>query len=319
MENMMNNETETQEAQEEKFVYEVEEDATVAEEKAETSPEKKDEEDRTIVREKSEESEEHENYSKDVQKRINQLTAKRKQALEEAEAAFNFAQQQKNENEQLKQQLSQLNQGYTSEFGNRIESQTAQAKKLYKEAFDAGDAEKMSEASDLMAKLAIENERLRIQKARVDQTRATGDNETKGNVEQNVSQARQTQEKQDLDPKLQKWLDNNSWFGTDMIMTSGARAIHEQLVGQEGFDPSTDDYYTEVSRRMAVEFPHKFKGGQKNTQSVAPASSGRSLKKGGKKTIELTPGQVAFAKKMRIPLEKYAQEVAKIEKQKGVA
>jgi hypothetical protein len=319
MENMMSNETETQEAQEEKFVYEVEEDAPVAEEKAETLPEKKDEEDRTIVREKSEESEEHENYSKDVQKRINQLTAKRKQALEEAEAAFNFAQQQKNENEQLKQQLSQLNQGYTSEFGNRIESQTAQAKKLYKEAFDAGDAEKMSEASDLMAKLAIENERLRIQKARVDQTRATGDNETKGNVEQNVSQARQTQEKQDLDPKLQKWLDNNSWFGTDMIMTSGARAIHEQLVGQEGFDPSTDDYYTEVSRRMAVEFPHKFKGGQKNTQSVAPASSGRSLKKGGKKTIELTPGQVAFAKKMRIPLEKYAQEVAKIEKQKGVA
>jgi hypothetical protein len=316
---MMNNETETQEAQEEKFVYEVEEDAPVAEEKAETLPEKKDEEDRTIVREKSEESEEHENYSKDVQKRINQLTAKRKQALEEAEAAFNFAQQQKNENEQLKQQLSQLNQGYTSEFGNRIESQTAQAKKLYKEAFDAGDAEKMSEASDLMAKLAIENERLRIQKARVDQTRATGDNEAKGNVEQNVSQARQTQEKQELDPKLQKWLENNSWFGTDIVMTSGARAIHEQLVGQEGFDPSTDDYYTEVSRRMAVEFPHKFKGGQKNTQSVAPASSGRSLKKGGKKTIELTPGQVAFAKKMRIPLEKYAQEVAKIEKQKGVA
>ena len=314
----MNNETQTQEVEEEKFVYEVEDDTPVAEEKVETSPEKK-EEDRTIVREKSEEPEELENYSKDVQKRINQLTAKRKQALEEADAAFNFAQQQKSENDQLKQQLSQLNQGYTSEFGNRIESQTAQAKKLYKEAFDAGDAEKMSEASDLMAKLAIENERLRIQKARTEQTRATGNNEEKGNVEQNIPQTRQTAQKQDLDPKLQKWLDNNSWFGTDMIMTSGARAIHEQLVGQEGFDPSTDDYYAEVSKRMATEFPHKFKGGQKNTQSVAPASSGRSLKKGGKKTIELTPGQVAFAKKMRIPLEKYAQEVAKIEKTKGVA
>ena len=315
----MDNETQTQEVEEEKFVYEVEDDTPVAEEKVETSPEKKEEEDRTIVREKSEEPEELENYSKDVQKRINQLTAKRKQALEEAEAAFNFAQQQKSENDQLKQQLSQLNQGYTSEFGNRIESQTAQAKKLYKEAFDAGDAEKMSEASDLMAKLAIENERLRIQKARTEQTRATGNNEEKGNVEQNTPQTRQTAQKQDLDPKLQKWLDNNSWFGTDMIMTSGARAIHEQLVGQEGFDPSTDDYYAEVSKRMATEFPHKFKGGQKNTQSVAPASSGRSLKKGGKKTIELTPGQVAFAKKMRIPLEKYAQEVAKIEKTKGVA
>ena len=173
----MNNEAQTEEVQEEKFVYEVEDEAPVAEEKVETSPEKKDEEDRTIVREKSENSEELENYSKDVQKRINQLTAKRKQALEEADAAFNFAQQQKHENDQLKQQLSQLNQGYTSEFGNRIESQTAQAKKLYKEAFDAGDAEKMSEASDLMAKLAIENERLRIQKVRTEQAGAVRNNE----------------------------------------------------------------------------------------------------------------------------------------------
>ena len=315
----MDNEAQTEEVQEEKFVYEVEDEAPVAEEKVETSPEKKDEEDRTIVREKSENSEELENYSKDVQKRINQLTAKRKQALEEADAAFNFAQQQKHENDQLKQQLSQLNQGYTSEFGNRIESQTAQAKKLYKEAFDAGDAEKMSEASDLMAKLAIENERLRIQKVRTEQAGAVRNNEAQSGNQQNAQKARQTPQKQELDPKLQNWLNNNSWFGTDMVMTRGAQAIHEQLVAQEGFDPSTDEYYAEVSKRISGEFPHKFKGGQKNAQSVAPASSGRSLKKGGKKTIELTPGQVAFAKKMRIPLEKYAQEVAKIEKQKGVA
>ena len=319
MESMMNNDTQAQEAQEENFVYEIEDETPVVEEKIKSSPEKEVEEDRTIVREKSEEPEELEAYSDNVQKRINQLTAKRKQALEEAEAAFNFAQQQKNENEQLKQQLNQLNQGYTSEFGNRIESQTAQAKKLYKEAFDAGDAEKMSEATDLMGKLAIENERLRIQKARTEQAGAARGNETKSNVQQTPAQTRQTNQKQDLDPKLQKWLDGNSWFGTDMVMTRGAQAIHEQLVAQEGFDPSTDDYYYEVSKRMAGEFPHKFKGGQKNAQSVAPASSGRSIKKGGKKTIELTPGQVAFAKKMRIPLEKYAQEVAKIEKNKGAA
>ena len=315
----MNNDTQTQEAQEENFVYEIEDETPVVEKKLETKPEKEVEEDRTIVQEKTEEPEELEAYSDNVQKRINQLTAKRKQALEEADAAYNFAQQQKDENEQLKQQLNQLNQGYTSEFGNRIESQTAQAKKLYKEAFDAGDADKMSEASDLMAKLAIENERLRIQKARTEQAGTTRDNETKGDVQQTPTQTRQTNQKQDLDPKLQKWLDNNSWFGTDMVMTRGAQAIHEQLVAQEGFDPSTDDYYSEVSKRMAGEFPHKFKGVQKNAQSVAPASSGRSIKKGGKKTIELTPGQVAFAKKMRIPLEKYAQEVAKIEKNKGAA
>ena len=183
MESMMNNDTQTQEAQEENFVYEIEDETPVVEKKLETSPEKEVEEDRTIVQEKTEEPEELEAYSDNVQKRINQLTAKRKQAFGRSRCSFyNFAQQQKNENEQLKQQLNQLNQGYTSEFGNRIESQTAQAKKLYKEAFDAGDAEKMSEASDLMAKLAIENERLRIQKARTEQAGTARDNETKSNV-----------------------------------------------------------------------------------------------------------------------------------------
>jgi hypothetical protein len=313
----MMNEVQKQEVEEETFVYEVDDETSEPKQKSEIPKVESSEEERTIVREEPEESEELEAYSGNVQKRINQLTAKRKQAIEEAEAAFNFAQQQKNENDQLKQQLSQLNQGYTSEFSNRIESQNAQAKKLFKEAFDAGDSDKMAEANDLMSKLAIENERLRIQKIRNEQAGAAEANEKQNQkVERQPQQATQ---KQKLDPKLQNWLDGNSWFGTDMVMTRGAQAIHEQLVAGEGFDPTTDDYYKEVSRRMATEFPHKFKGGQRNTQSVTPASSGRSMKKGGKKTIELTPGQVNFAKKMRIPLEKYAQEVAKIERSKGVA
>jgi multidrug efflux pump subunit AcrA (membrane-fusion protein) len=313
----MMNEVQKQEVEEETFVYEVDDETSEPKQKSEIPKVESSEKERTIVREKTEEPEELEAYSDNVQKRINQLTAKRKQALEEADAAFNFAQQQKNENDQLKQQLSQLNQGYTSEFSNRIESQNAQAKKLFKEAFDAGDSDKMAEANDLMSRLAIENERLRIQKIRVEQAGAV-----EANARQNQKVERQPQQatqKQKLDPKLQNWLDGNSWFGTDMVMTRGAQAIHEQLVAGEGFDPTTDDYYNEVSRRMVTEFPHKFKGGQRNTQSVTPASNGRSMKRGGKKTIELTAGQVAFAKKMRIPLEKYAQEVAKIERSKGVA
>jgi hypothetical protein len=312
----MMNEVQKQEVEEETFVYEVDDETSEPKQKSEIPKVESSEKERTIVREKTEEPEELEAYSDNVQKRINQLTAKRKQALEEADAAFNFAQQQKNENDQLKQQLSQLNQGYTSEFSNRIESQNAQAKKLFKEAFDAGDSDKMAEANDLMSRLAIENERLRIQKIRVEQAGAI-----EANARQNQKVERQPQKatQKTLEPKLQKWLDGNSWFGTDMVMTRGAQAIHEQLVAGEGFDPTTDDYYNEVSRRMATEFPHKFKGGQRNTQSVTPASNGRSMKRGGKKTIELTAGQVAFAKKMRIPLEKYAQEVAKIERNKGVA
>ena len=153
-----------QEAPEENVIVDIEESEL---KKEETPKVEAQEEERTSVR--SDESEDElENYSDNVKKRINQLTAKRKQALEEAEAAYQYAEQQKKQNEDLQKQLTQLNNGYTSEFGNRIEAQTASAKKLYKEAFDAGDAEKMSEASDLMAKLAIENERLRIQKLRTE-------------------------------------------------------------------------------------------------------------------------------------------------------
>ena len=271
------------------------------------------EEERTNVRNDQSEDE-LENYSDNVKKRINQLTAKRKQALEEAEAAFIYAEEQKKKNEELQQQLKQLNTGYTSEFGNRIEAQSAQAKKLYKEAFDAGDAEKMSEASDLMAKLAIENERLRIQKLRAE---APGVEKNEGESQKVAPQARQTPQKQDLDPKLQGWLDKNTWFGQDMVMTRGAQAIHEQVVSEDGIDPSTDEYYKEIDKRMRVEFPHKFQSDRKVAQTVAPVNGKAVGNNGRKKQIELTPGQVAFAKKMRIPLEQYAKEVAKIETRKG--
>ena len=123
--------------------------------------------------------------------------------------------------------------------------------------------------------------------------------------------------KQELDPKLQGWLDKNTWFGQDMVMTRGAQAIHEQIVSVDGFDPSTDEYYKEIDKRMRVEFPHKFQSDRKVAQTVAPANGKAVGNNGRKKQIELTPGQVAFAKKMRIPLEQYAKEVAKIETRKG--
>ena len=284
-------------------VEEVEEQTSASE--IPVVPEK--EETRTNVQEKQS-SEELEDYSENVQKRINQLTAKRKQALEEAEAAIQYAQQQKQENDNLKKKLSNLDQGYISEYGTRVESQSDQAKKLFKEAYDAGDSEKMAEAQDVMAKLAIEKERLRIQKSRAEQ-------EAKELKEpQPEQQARQQVPKvEDLDPKLQTWMKSNTWFGTDMVMTGAAQGLHQQLVGSEGFDPTSDEYYSEIDKRMRDSFPNKFQEKRQNVQAVAPATSnGRSIKSGRKKTVELSPGQVAFAKKMNIPLERYAKEVAKI-------
>jgi len=119
---------------------------------------------------------------------------------------------------------------------------------------------------------------------------------------------------EDLDPKLRSWMSKNeSWFNKDAVMTGGVKAIHEQLVGVEDYDPTSDEYYAEIDKRMRKEFPHKFQSQRQNAQAVAPASSGRSVKSGRKKTVELTPGQVAFAKKMNIPLERYAKEVAKLD------
>ena len=273
-----------------------------------TVPEK--EETRTNVQEK-EQSDELEDYSENVKKRINQLTAKRKQALEEADAAMQFAQQQKKENEELKQKLSNLDKGYITEYGTRVETQTDQAKKLFKEAYEAGDSEKMAEAQDVMAKLAIEKERLRIQKARTEQ-------EVQQPQAEQTPQKQQTPKVEDLDPKLQTWMKSNTWFGSDMVMTGAAQGLHQQLVGSEGYDPTSDEYYAEIDKRMRDNFPNKFQDKRQNAQAVAPATSnGRSIKSGRKKTVELSPGQVAFAKKMNIPLERYAKEVAKIESRRA--
>jgi len=254
--------------------------------------------------------EELENYSGNVQKRINQLTAKRKQAMEEAEAAYQYAQQVQQQNEQMKARLQQLDQGYTNEYGARVESQMDQAKKLIREARDVGDIDKETEAMSLLQRLAIEQERVRVQKQRSEQ---------QVDVPQQAS-TQQPQQKQaipreeDLDPKLRSWMSKNeSWFNKDAVMTGGVKAIHEQLVGVEDYDPTSDEYYAEIDKRMRIEFPHKFQSQRQNAQAVAPASSGRSVKSGRKKTVELTPGQVAFAKKMNIPLERYAKEVAKLD------
>ena len=269
-------------------------------------PEK--EETRTNVQEK-EQSDELEDYSENVKKRINQLTAKRKQALEEADAAMQYAQQQKKENDELKQKLSNLDKGYITEYGTRVETQTDQVKKLFKEAYEAGDSEKMAEAQDVMAKLAIEKERLRIQKAQSEQ-----EVERQSKQQEQVPQRQSVPKVEDLDPKLQNWMKSNNWFGTDMVMTGAAQGLHQQLVGSEGFDPTSDEYYAEIDKRMRDSFPNKFQDKRQNAQAVAPATSnGRSVKSGRKKTVELSPGQVAFAKKMNIPLERYAKEVAKIE------
>lgn len=263
---------------------------------------------RTNVRKKSEGDDELENYSESVQRRINQLTAKRKAASEEAQAAVQYAQTVQQENAQMKQRLQQMSVGFNSETENRLKAQEVQATRAYTEASEAGDYEKAAKAQQALSQIAVAKEKVRVQKIKL-QRQQQAPQQQQQQPQQQVRQA----PPQQRDPKLDSWLEKNSWFGSDRVMTRAAQAIHEELVLEQDFDPTSDDYYKEIDSRMRKEMPQKFNTGKRsNAQTVAPASSGRSVKSGRKKAVELTPGQVAFAKKMRIPLEKYAKEVAKI-------
>ena len=268
---------------------------------------------RTKVRRKSDGDDELENYSEGVKKRINQLTAKRKAASEEAEAAVQYAQQVHQENQQMKARLQQLDQGYRSEYEGRVVSQEQQAKRALTEAHEAGDYEKVAEAQSALSQVAIEKERIRLQTAKAQRDAQQREQQAQQQQQQQQYQQQQPQ-RQAADPKLEKWLSKNDWFEKDNVMKAAATAIHNQIVGDEGFDPSTDEYYAEIDKRIRKEMPHKFQAKQQNAQVVTPASgNGRSLKSGRKRSVELTPGQVAFANKMRIPLDIYAKEVVKIE------
>ena len=247
-------------------------------------------------------------YSENVQKRIRKLTAARRQAEEEAAAAVQYIQQVQAQNEEYKKRLSTVNTGYMSEYEGRISSQEAQAKRALAEAYEAGDYDRVADAQSAIAQIAIEKERLRVQKSK-SQTEAA---QAQAQPQQQYQQPQPRQ--QQRDPKLESWLGKNQWFGQDKVMTGVARTIHETLVAEEGYDPTSDEYYAEIDKRMRREMPQKFQGDKKNVQSVTPAGSGnRSLKSGRKKQVELNPGQVRLAERLGVPLDKYAAQVAKLE------
>lgn len=254
--------------------------------------------------------EELDKYSKQVQERINKLTFQRRQAEEEAAAAVQYIQQVQAQNEDMKRRLSNLDKGYMSEYEGRISSQETQAKRALAEAYEAGDYDRVADAQQAISQIAIEKERLRVQKSR---SQAAAAQQQTQQQQPRPQQQRQPQAPQ-RDPKLEAWLGKNEWFEKDKVMRSAARAIHETLVAEEGYDPTSDEYYAEIDKRMRREMPHKFQGDKKNVQSVTPAGSGnRSLKSGRKKQVELNPGQVRLAERLGVPLDKYAAQVAKLE------
>ena len=290
------------------------EDEIVIEQEDDQAPDTSDTEEETSEKveasgdEGSDESE-LENYSKGVQKRISRLTEKFRKEERDRQEAVRVAQQLLQEKQQLEGRLKQLDSGYLNEYGARVEAQVATARRAYKEAYEAGDTDRMIEAQESLARASSDKERYELAKRRAEERVST---QTEQPQQQQVQQQPQaTQQPVQVDPKAQGWAEQNEWFGQDEVMTYAAFGVHRKLVEEEGFDPQSDEYYTEIDRRMRAEFPHKFQASKKSGNSqVAPAgsSASRSTKK-GRRTVKLSPSQIAIAKRLNVPLEEYAKYV----------
>jgi hypothetical protein len=262
--------------------------------------------------EKASGDEELDSYSKGVQSRIKKLTEKYRQEERDKAEALRVSQQLLEENKKLKTRMQALDTGYLSEYGTRLQSQTDAAKRAYKEAYEAGDTDKMLEAQQALSNIAIETQRYNTAKTRAEQqAKMQVQRQEQPVQQQQVAQQPQQQQPQP-DPRAQSWAEKNDWFGQDKVMTASAFAIHQQLVEEEGFDPQTDEYYTEVDKRIRSEFPHKFQTAKKSGGGSQVASAGNSASrsnKQGRRSVKLTHSQVAIAKKLGVPLEEYAKYV----------
>ena len=245
-----------------------------------------------------------------TQKRINRLTKKMREAEKNAEEALRFAKQKEQENQELAQKLTQMDTNYVDQYSGRVESQMAQTEQNLRAAMEVGDTEAAVAAQKEMTRLAVEADRAAQAKAANEQRNKAAQARTAPQSDERAYR-QGVQPPPEPDAKAQAWAQKNEWFGNDSAMTYAAFGIHKDLVEQEGIDPKSDEYYTELDKRMGEEFPHKFANGaqsKKVVQNVASASrsTGRSS---GKKQVRLTNRQVALAKKLGVPLEEYAKYV----------
>jgi hypothetical protein len=265
------------------------------------------------VKEETKSDSELEDYSKGVQARIAKLTRKMREAERREQAAVEYAKAVEQKRQTLEKKFEKTDSDYIKKFETTISSGLEAAQKELAAAIESGNAEAQVEANKRIATLAFENAKLEAAK----EGRQTVEAEK---PVQNLSQGGdvnipRTDDPINPDPRAEAWAAKNSWFGTDRAMTYTAFEIHKDLTEKEGYDPSSDEYYAEVDKRIRVDFPHKF-GTSETKQTAAPvqtvASANRSVKP-GRKTVKLTSSQVAIAKKLGVPLEEYAKQLKNTE------
>ena len=254
---------------------------------------------------KTEQKEELSEYSESVKKRIAKLTHKMREAERQKEEAIEYAKNQKTSADKYRRKYEALDGDYTKEFEKRVTSGTEAIKTKLAQAIASGDVNAQVAAQAELAQLSMDATRL----ARI---KEVNEKVVAQAPETTPEQASPPQPLRQPDPKADAWAQKNPWFGTDNAMTYTAFDIHKQLVEQEGYDGQSDEYYAEVDKRIRLEFPHKFDTNKGTTAEPVQtvASANRPAAKGRRKTVKLTPSQVAISKRLGVPLEEYAKQLA---------
>ena len=254
--------------------------------------------------------EEHLEYSKKVKRRIDKLTKKAREMERQQAAAVDYARNIQAENNQLRTRVQDLDQGYVAEYGDRIATQSDSLSRDLETAIATNDTSAQVALNKKLYQLAIEEERVRSAKQQQAQQQQQQQYQQYQQQQQRSRQYQQQQVPVRADPKATSWAQRNSWFGEDDAMTFAAFGIHKTLVEEEGFDTESPEYYDEIDNRIRTAFPHRFNGSQSSTEVRRPQQAVASATRSGssgRKTVRLSPSEVAIAKKLGVPLEQYAK------------
>jgi len=257
-----------------------------------------------VKEEPKKDDEQLEDYSKGVQSRIAKLTRKMREAERQRDAATEYAKSVEEKRKALETRFEKTDADYIKKFETSISTGLEAAQKELASAIAAGDAEAQVAANKRIATLAFEN-------AKLEQSKSAREEQVSKPADVRVPEQPRTQMQEPSDPRAETWAAKNSWFGQDRAMTYTAFEIHKDLVEKEGFDPSSDEYYAEVDKRIRVDFPHKFAKTdvRQTTEPVQTVASAKRSVRPGRKTVKLTSSQVAIAKKLGVPLEEYAKQI----------
>ena len=290
---------------------EISKDTEVSAESSESDDSSKKSSEQSNVQNDEQKDKELENYSKDVQRRIAKLTHKWREAERQKEEAAEFAKAQIKLREEAEQKISKLEPGFMKSTEDSIKSGLEAAKAQLAKAREAGDINAEVEAQALISEYGYKQAKFAETKNRLEESEKLKKSEPQ---KPQFNFNRQEVAQGTPDPKAEQWASKNSWFGQDTAMTYTAFDLHKKLTEEEGYDPQSDEYYSEIDKRIRLEFPHKFATSNSNIgETTKPvqtvASAKRSTNTGRKNSVTLTPSQVAIARKLGVPLKEYAKQL----------